>query len=123
MTLMSEQPARKNIFLTDENVEGPAIEIARARAVEIIRDVDTDIPCDIDHYDQCLFDYAAANGYVLVTANRKDFDLKFFEYAKTHNSHPGLVLIHKNHRRSHYLIAEWLVLLSDEDMTNRIESI
>jgi hypothetical protein len=59
---MTDQPVHVNIFLTDENVDGPAIEIARAMGVEIIRDVDTDVPCDIQLYDRCLTDFVVANG-------------------------------------------------------------
>jgi hypothetical protein len=119
---MSEQPSRRNVYLTDENVEGPAIELARAKyGLEIVRDVDLDIPCSSGvKYDECLFHYAVEHRYVLVTGNYKDFDYQFYEYVETHDDHPGLILIPRHHRRSHYLIADWLALCADEDMTNRV---
>ena len=118
---MADEPAHKNIYLTDENVHGPAIRLAQtALDVEIIRDVDTEIPCDIEDYDQCLFDYAATHGYVLVTTNIRDFEPKFFRFAETGKDHPGLILIRSEHRSSSRLIAEWLALWVDENFTNRM---
>jgi hypothetical protein len=117
---MSSPILHKNIFLTDENVDGPAIIIALAKSVDIIRDVDTDVPCDINDYDQCLFQYAIEHNYVLVTGNNRDFEWQFYKYAETGKDHPGLLLIQSKHNRSSYLIAEWLELLSDMDLTNTI---
>jgi hypothetical protein len=110
----------QNIFLTDENVNGPAIEIARRLGVEIIRDVDIEIPCEIDDYDQCLFNYAAEQGYVLVTNNGDDFEWQFYRFAEGGQDHPGLVIIQPNHNRSSQLIADWLALWIDEPFTNRL---
>jgi hypothetical protein len=112
-----------NIFLTDENVGGPAIRIARARGVQIIRDADLDLDCELDDYDQCLFEYAVENAYVLVTNNIKHFEPKFYKYAESGRDHPGLILIQNQHRSNSTLIADWLDLWSDFDFTNRIERI
>ena len=106
-----------NIFMTDANVEGPAIEIAHTMDVQIIRDVDTDVPCDISFYDQCLTEYAVAHGFVLVTVNIKDIAPLY----KNLETHPGVVFISKNSRRSHKLIAKRLNELQHIDMTNRVE--
>jgi hypothetical protein len=117
---MSIQPKRRNIYLTDENVDGPAIRLARLKyEVQILRDVDLDIPCDIDDYDQCLFEYAMEHGYILVTANIKDFEWRYYEYAETHET-PGIIFIQANYNRSSELIADWLGLWEEEDFTNRI---
>src|SRR5574341_1412172 len=102
---MAQESARTNIYLTDENVDGHAIRLARGLGVTIIRDVDTDVPCDIQDYDQCLFDHAVRHGYVLVTTNIQDFEPKFYAYAQTGEEHPGLILIRSEHRSSSYLIA------------------
>jgi hypothetical protein len=117
---MSDQPII-NTFLTDENVNGPAIEVARAKGVQIVRDVDLDIPCEIDDYDQCLFDYAVEHRYIVVTNNIKHFEPKFYKYAESGRDHPGLILIQPQHISSTFEIAEWLELLKDFDLTNRIE--
>jgi hypothetical protein len=82
--------------------------------------VDTDVPCDVEDYDQCLFDYAVKQRYVIVTANIRDFEPKFYHFAESGEDHPGLILIRKEHRSSTYLIAEWLALRSEEDLTNRL---
>lgn len=117
---MAQESARTNIYLTDENVDGHAIRLARGLGVTIIRDVDTDVPCDIQDYDQCLFDHAVRHGYVLVTTNIQDFEPKFYAYAQTGEEHPGLILIRSEHRSSSYLIAEWLALWAEENFTNRM---
>ena len=117
---MMPEPARTNVYLTDENVDGPAIRLARWLGIEIIRDVDTDMPCDIQDYDQCLFDYAVRHEYVLITTNIRDFEPKFYAFAQTGKDHPGLILIRSEHRSSSYLIAEWLALWADENFTNRM---
>jgi hypothetical protein len=117
---MNDSLARRNVYLTDENVNGPAIELARLRGVQVIRDVDTEIPCHIRDYDQCLFDYGIEHGFVVVTGNIRHFEPKFYAYAETGGDHPGLVLIRPEHRTSSVIIAEWLELWSDEDLTNRI---
>jgi hypothetical protein len=118
--MTQESSTHQNVYLTDENVDGPAVRLARGLGVEIIRDVDADVPCAIQDYDQCLFDYAVKRGYVLVTANIRHFEPKFYMFAQTGNDHPGLILIRREHRSSSYLIAEWLALWADEDFTNRL---
>jgi hypothetical protein len=119
--------AINNIFLADENVNGKAIEIAQAAGVQIIRDQDldrvADLNCTIQDYDQCLFDYAVANGYVIVTGNRVDFEPKFYQFAESGTDHPGLVLIRPEYHKNGTLIAEWLQLLADQNLTNKIERI
>jgi hypothetical protein len=82
---VSEPFAITNIFLTDENVDGPVITIAREMAViSILRDVDLEVPCDIQDYDQGLTDFALANGYVIVTANIRDFhpNMKHYQHIR-----------------------------------------
>lgn len=117
---MSDQPRRRNIYLTDENVHGPAISLALAKyRLQILRDVDLDIPCDSDDYDECLFNYAMQQGYILVTANIKDFEWRYYRYAETHET-PGMIFIQAKHSRSSALIAEWLALWEAEDFMNRI---
>jgi hypothetical protein len=118
---VTDSPRRKNIFLTDENVDGPAVELAQRLGVTIIRDVDTDVPCEIQDYDQCLFDYAVEHGYIVVTANIKDFEPKFYTFAESGSDHPGLILIRSEHTSSSYLIAEWLALWDDRDFTNTVQ--
>lgn len=108
----------KNIFLTDENVHGPAIELARVWGAEIIRNVDVSIPCTIRDYDQCLFDYAIEHEYVIVTVNIKHFEPKFWKYAETGHDHPGMIFIRPEHRKSTEVIATWLALLSDTNLKN-----
>lgn len=117
---MAQEPAHRNVYLTDENVDGPAIRLARALGMEILRDVDIDVPCAIADYDQCLFDYAVAHGYVLVTTNIRDLEPKFYAFAQTGADYPGLILIRPNYYRSSYLIADWLALWADENFTNRM---
>ena len=109
-----------NVYLADENVHGPAIRLALSLGVRIIRDVDIDVHCDVEDYDQCLFDYAVEQGYIIVTANVRDFEPKFYKFAESGEDHPGLILVRREHRRSTYLIAEWLALWSEEDLTNRL---
>jgi hypothetical protein len=114
---MSERPARINTFLTDANVQGPAIRLALKLGVQrLIRDVDTDVPCEIQDYDQCLTDYAIQQGYILVTGNVDDFAPKYTRLEQ----HPGAAFITPHHHRSYYHIAEWLKLLEDQDMSNQI---
>jgi len=117
---MAREPVRANVFITDENVDGLAVRLAYGLGVEIIRDVDTDVPCVIQDYDQCLFDFAVGQGYILVTTNIRHFEPKFYEFARTGRDHPGLILIRSEHRSSSYLIAEWLALWADENFTNRM---
>jgi hypothetical protein len=118
--VLSDSPHRKNIFLTDENVDGPAIELARVRGVDIVRNVDIELECELHDYDQCLFDYAVEHHCVLVTGNIKHFEPKVYKYAETGSDYPGIIFIHPDHQHSHYLIADWLELLKDEDMLNRV---
>jgi hypothetical protein len=109
----------KNIYLTDENVDGDAIDYARRRyRLEIIRDVDIEVPCDHRDYDLCLFYYAIEHGYVLVTGNKKHFERRFYQYIADHDDHPGIVLILENHQRSSELIGDWLALWLDQDIRN-----
>jgi hypothetical protein len=117
-----DKPTINNIYITDENVEGPAVDLARAKHnLVVIRDVDTDVPCPSKiKYDVCLFHYAIEHNYILVTGNHKDFEYQFYQYIETHDFHPGIVFIPRHSRRSHELIADWLALLVDEDLTNRI---
>jgi hypothetical protein len=115
---LGSQPTLQNIFLTDENVDDPAIELAIARDVQIIRDVDIDIPCEIHDYDQCLFDYAVEHNYVLVTNNTKDFEPKFWHYLASGQVHPGIIFIRNQHRSSSKIIAEWLKIYATEPCTN-----
>jgi hypothetical protein len=117
---MSTEPARRNIYLTDENVHGPAIRLAMNKyGVQILRDVDLNIPCNIDDYDQCLFNYAMEQSYILVTANIQDFEWQYYRYAETHET-PGIIFIQPDHNRSSDLIADWLALWEEEDFRNRI---
>jgi hypothetical protein len=114
---MGDQP-RKNIYLTDENVYSPAIELAREKyGLHIIRDVDIEVPCDNDVYDICLFHLAMEQGYVLATGNNLDFEWQYYEYAETHET-SGMILIQPNHARSTDLIADWLALWEEEDFRN-----
>lgn len=117
---MADQPRRKNLFLTDANVYGPAVKLAREKhGVEIIRDVDLNLECEGNDYDVCLFQYAMEQGYILVTANIIDFEWQYYEYAATHET-PGIIFIRGKFHRSAEEIAEWLALWADEDFTNRI---
>ncbi len=109
---------RKNIFLTDEDVNGPAIELARTIwGVEIVRAVDVGLARTDD---QTVFDYARERDYVLVSGNIKHHEPKFYQFAESGRDHPGLILIRKENRSSSYYTAEWLALCADENMTNRI---
>jgi len=113
---LSEQPPR-NTFFTDENVSGTAISLARVFGAEIITTEEVGLRrAD----DLTLFDYAVEHGYVMVTVNVKHFDPLWYQFAATGRDHPGLVYIRRKHFHSHRLIAEWLALLADEPMTNRI---
>jgi hypothetical protein len=59
----------KNIILADEDVNGPAIDLARRIwNIEIVRVVDVGL-AHTD--DQIIFDYAIEHGYVLVSGNIK----------------------------------------------------
>jgi hypothetical protein len=119
---VTAQSSHLNIYLTDENVEGPAVELARAKyELDIVRDIDIDVPCPPrTKYDECLFHYAVEQRFVLVTGNYKDFDYQFYHYVETYDDHPGLILIPRHHRRSHHLIADWLAIWADEDLSNRL---
>ena len=120
----TDDPSDKKIYVTDANVFGPAVELARSKhGLQVIRDQDLNLECDLDDYDQCLFDYAMEHGYVLVTGNIKDFEPKYYEYAATHETTPGIIFIQPNHSRSAELIAEWLALWEDEDLTNTVKRI
>jgi hypothetical protein len=117
---MTDQPSRRNVFLTDENVNGDAIELARNAGVPIIRDQELALDCRIKDYDQCLFDYAVEHHYIVITANVKHFEPKFYRYAETGREHPGMILIRASHVSSVFVIAEWLELWVDQDLTNRL---
>lgn len=113
---MNESFTVTNTFLTDENVDGPVITIAREMEVEsILRDVDLEVPCAIQDYDQCLTDYAVANGYVMVTANIRDFRPKY----EALPTHPGIIYITAKHRHNHLEIARRLRALQHEDLTDQ----
>src|SRR5688572_18363035 len=122
---MTDHTTHVNIFLADENVFGPAVALATSWGVTIIRDQDLDVETVRAHcpprtlYDICLFQYAMAMGYVLVTANVKDFEWQYYEYAETHET-PGIVFIRDKYHRSAHEIATWLALWSDEDLKNRL---
>lgn len=113
---MTDLSAHTNTFLTDENVDGPVITIARDMEVSsILRDVDLEVPCTLPDYDQCLTDFAVEHGYVLVTANIRDFRPKY----EALPTHPGIVLITANHRHNHLDIAKRLRALQHEDLTGQ----
>lgn len=114
--LVTESFAVTNTFLTDANVDGPVITIARDMEVtSILRDIDLNLPCAIQDYDQCLTDFAVANGYVIVTANIQDFRPKYEVLA----THPGIIYITANHRHNHLEIAKMLRALHHEDLTDQ----
>lgn len=114
---MSDPFAITNTFLTDENVDGPVITIAREmEVISILRDVDLEVPCNIQDYDQCLTEFAVANGYVIVTANVRDFRPKY----EALSTHPGIIYITAHHRHNHLEIAKRLRALQHEDLMNQV---
>ena len=113
---MTESFAVTNTFLTDANVDGPVITIARDMEVaSILRDVDLNLPCAIQDYDQCLTEFAVANGYVMVTANIRDFRPKY----EALPTHLGIIYITANHRHNHLEVAKTLCALRHEDLTDQ----
>jgi hypothetical protein len=112
-------PIVVNTFLTDENINGDAIELARKIwDVRIVRPVDVGL---MRTADMLLFEYAIREGYVLVTGNTRHFAPLVKRWIAEGNTHPGIVYITKKHRDNSHLIAQMLALYAAEPMTIRTE--
>jgi hypothetical protein len=110
---------RKNIFFADINVHGPAIEIARAKyGLTIVRAIDVMPGTTLD---PVLFAYAGENDYVMLTGNFRDFPQIGKQWIAEGKTHSGLLIINKKHIKNPDLIADWLAIYEDEDLTNREE--
>lgn len=110
---------RKNVFFADINVHGTAIEIAEAQyGLSIVRAIDV-MPGET--LDPVLLAYAVENDYVMLTGNFKDFPKIAEQWIAEGKTHSGLLIISKKHIKNPVLIAEWLALYKDEDLTNREE--
>jgi hypothetical protein len=110
---------QKNIFFADINVHGSAIEIARAKyGLTIVRAIDVMPGTTLDPE---LFVYAVENNYVMLTGNFKDFPAIAKQWIADGKTHCGLLIISKKHIKNPDLIADWLAIYEDEDLTNREE--
>ena len=99
---MGEQPI---IFYTDEDVNGPAIEWARANGVEIITADDAGL---LTMPDDVHFEYALEQGYILVSGNFKHMRPLFYAYLETNDDHPGVIFIKPSVRENSRHIADEL---------------
>lgn len=106
-------------LLADEDVDGPAITIAREQlGLQIIRVIDVGLA----HTDDLeIFRYAEQNGYVIVTGNFKDFPTILAEWVMTGNQHYGVIIIGSKHYKNSLYIARKLAEVVAEDMRNRVE--
>jgi predicted nuclease of predicted toxin-antitoxin system len=110
------------VFYTDDDVNGKAIKIARNRGVAILTTLEAG---RAGAEDDAHFAYAIEHNYIMVTANRLDFEDLFYEWAKTGKDHPGLILIgallNQNPRRLADSLEEcFKTALSPEDFRNRL---
>lgn len=96
-------------FYTDDNVDGPAIRIARELGVDIVTSDEADL---LGAEDLVHFRYALDHDYVLVTGNFKHFEPLFIEFLATGEDHPGMVFIRARHHKNSVLIAQTLALTS-----------
>jgi predicted nuclease of predicted toxin-antitoxin system len=106
-------------LLTDEDVDGPAITIAREQfGLQVIRVVDAGFA----HTDDLeVFRYAEQNGYVVVTGNFKDFPTILAEWVAAGNQHSGVIIIGSKHHKNSLHIARKLAEITTQDMRNRVE--
>lgn len=95
----------KIIFYTDDDVNGRAIRLARHLGVEIVTANEAGMR---GAYDQEHFDYALERRYILVTGNITDYENIYYEWAKSGDDHPGMVLIAADLRTSTVRIAKEL---------------
>ncbi|MBN1429796.1 MAG: DUF5615 family PIN-like protein [Anaerolineae bacterium] len=106
-------------FLTDEDVDGPAVTIACEQlGLQIIRVVDAGF-AHTD--DQEIFRYAEQNGHVIVTGNFKDFPAILAEWVMANNQHHGVIIIGSKHYKNSSHIARKLAELASQDMRNKVE--
>jgi hypothetical protein len=107
-------------FYADEDVNGPAIRIARNLGVRIVTSNEVG-PGGFSDKEQ--FRYAVEHGYVLVTGNIRHFAPMFKEWLEAGRDHPGIVFIHPRHHKNSNLIAEELHLLHEagtpDDLKNQ----
>ena len=108
-----------NTLLTDEDIDGPVIAIARKQfELQTIRVVDV----GLEHAEDLdIFRYAQENGYVIVTGNFKDFPSIFAEWLADGNQHAGVTIVGSKHLKNSLHIAQELVKLAAQDMQNRVE--
>lgn len=111
------------IFFADEDVSGEAIRWARADGVLFVTIVEAGMRTSND--DRIPFDYAVQRGYVMVTANGRDYEPLFGEYLAAGIDVPGLMVITPGVRDQHRYIAQELRTYyfganGPEDFVNRI---
>src|SRR5512137_300475 len=116
---MPDEPAAPNIFFTDENVNGDAIEIAReAWNVQIVRAVDVGLK---QTPDPVLFRYAIEHHYIMVTGNIYEFAPLVKEWMDAGNDYPGIIYITRKHYQDATYVATMLAICAEGPMTNRAE--
>jgi hypothetical protein len=112
---------RRVAFYADEDVNGPAIRIARNLGVGIVTSSEVGLSGPSDDEQ---FSYAVEHGYVLVTGNIRHFAPMFKEWLAAGRDHPGMVFIHPRHHRNSKRIAEELHLLFEagtpDDQKNQV---
>jgi hypothetical protein len=116
---MQEDATPRIVFYTDEDVNGPAIRIARDLGVEIVTANEARMRSadDPDH-----FAYAVERGYVLVTGNITDFAPMFRDWLAGGQDHPGIVYIYPHHRKNSRLIARELRTLYEAGMPDDMKN-
>jgi hypothetical protein len=114
---MNEPPAQ-NSFLTDVNVNGPAIDIAVRFGVTIVRAVDISMGTADD---SDLLAYAIEHSYVLVTGNFEDFPSLVTAMSSRGQHHSGVLIIRSKVLKNSTHIAEMLALYASEEMVDRVE--
>ena len=109
------------IFYIDDDVHGQAIRIARKKDVELVTSNEAG---NSGADDSVHFAYAIEHGYILVTANIKDFVPMFTEWLEGGNEHPGMVVITSQRIKIAWLIANTLEIIQHagniEDIKNQI---
>lgn len=107
-----------NIFLTDENVDGDAIDVARKQwQVQIVRATDAGLK---QTPDPAILEYAIQHNYVLVTGNFRDFPALLKQWTDAGKHHPGAIIITAKHLKNSLLIAEMLALYATEALADRV---
>jgi hypothetical protein len=113
--------ADRVIFYTDDNVDGPAIRIARARGVALVTSHEVGL---LGAPDPQHFDHAIEHGYVLVTVNTVDFRPLYEARLAQGKHHPGVLFIKPEHYKNSGLIADeltfWYEAGTVDDLKNRM---